>query len=80
MHRLRHILAWGLFGLGLSVVPATAQVFNPETFTLKNGMQVVVIPNHRVPIVSHMVWYKVGSADEVEGKTGLAHMVEHMMF
>ncbi len=71
-------------GLGCSLlliaVPAMAQVFNPETFTLKNGMQVVVIPNHRVPVVSHMVYYKVGSADEVEGKTGLAHMVEHMMF
>lgn len=61
-------------------VPARAQVFNPETFTLKNGMQVVVIPNHRVPVLSHMVYYKVGAADEVAGKTGLAHMVEHMMF
>ena len=60
--------------------PANAQMFNPETFTLKNGLQVVVIPNHRVPVVSHMLWYKVGSADEVAGKTGLAHMVEHMMF
>ncbi|HXP96480.1 MAG TPA: pitrilysin family protein, partial [Telmatospirillum sp.] len=37
-------------------------------------------PNHRVPVVSHMLWYKVGSADEVAGKTGLAHMLEHMMF
>ncbi|HVI53307.1 MAG TPA: pitrilysin family protein [Candidatus Sulfotelmatobacter sp.] len=59
---------------------AQAQMFNPETFTLKNGLQVVVIPNHRVPVVSHMLWYKVGSGDEQPGKTGLAHMVEHMMF
>jgi zinc protease len=59
---------------------AAAQVFEPQSFTLKNGMQVVVIPNHRVPVLSHMVWYKVGSADEADGKTGLAHMVEHMMF
>lgn len=74
-------LAAGVFALGLALpLPALAQVFNPETFTLRNGMQVVVIPNHRVPVVSHMVWYKVGSADEVAGKTGLAHMVEHMMF
>jgi len=64
----------------LFAVSANAQVFEPQSFTLKNGMQVVVIPNHRVPVVSHMVWYKVGSADEVDGRTGLAHMVEHMMF
>jgi zinc protease len=43
-------------------------------------MVVVVVPNHRVPIVSHMVWYKVGAADEVPGKSGLAHMLEHLMF
>lgn len=57
-----------------------AAVFNPETFTLDNGMQVVVIPNHRAPIVTHMVWYKVGAADEVPGKSGLAHFLEHLMF
>ena len=66
--------------LALCPALASAQLFNPESFTLKNGMQVVVIPNHRVPVVSHMVWYRVGSADEVAGHTGLAHMVEHMMF
>ncbi|MDR3435898.1 pitrilysin family protein [Telmatospirillum sp.] len=67
-------------GLSIAAPPAWAQVFNPDSFTLKNGMQVVVIPNHRTPVVSHMVYYKVGSADEVAGKTGLAHMLEHMMF
>jgi zinc protease len=66
--------------LALIAVPTAAQVFEPQSFTLKNGMQVVVIPNHRVPVISHMLWYKVGSADEVDGRTGLAHMVEHMMF
>lgn len=69
-----------LAALALRPAVSIAQVFNPESFTLKNGMQVVVIPNHRVPVVSHMVWYKVGSADEEPGHTGLAHMVEHMMF
>ena len=59
---------------------AGAGVFNPETFTLKNGMRVVVIPNHRVPVVTHMVWYKVGSADEPPGKSGTAHFLEHLMF
>ena len=57
-----------------------ASVFNPETFTLANGMQVVVVSNHRVPVVVHMVWYKVGSADEAAGKSGIAHFFEHLMF
>lgn len=52
----------------------------PATFTLTNGMQVVVIPDHRTPVVTQMVWYKVGSADETPGKSGLAHFLEHLMF
>ncbi|AUN28841.1 M16 family metallopeptidase [Niveispirillum cyanobacteriorum] len=64
----------------LAVFPAAARVFDPETFTLKNGMQVVVVNNPRAPVVSHMVWYKVGSADEEPGKSGLAHYLEHLMF
>ncbi len=48
--------------------------------TLKNGMKVVVIPDHRAPVVTHMVWYKVGAADEVPGKSGIAHFLEHLMF
>jgi zinc protease len=49
-------------------------------FTLDNGMEVVVIPDHRAPIVTHMVWYKIGSADEPPGKSGIAHFFEHLMF
>nr|WP_245451109.1 pitrilysin family protein [Pseudaminobacter arsenicus] len=49
-------------------------------FLLDNGMEVVVIPDHRAPIVTHMVWYKVGSADEPAGKSGIAHFFEHLMF
>lgn len=52
----------------------------PTTFTLGNGMQVVVITDRRTPVVTHMLWYKVGSADEVPGKSGLAHFLEHLMF
>ena len=59
---------------------ATAGLFNPETFTLANGMQVVVIGDHRAPVVTHMVWYKVGSADQDVGKSGVAHFLEHLMF
>src|SRR5262249_20306047 len=49
-------------------------------FTLANGLEVVVLPDHRAPAVTHMVWYKVGAADEVPGKSGLAHFLEHLMF
>lgn len=63
-----------------AAAPARAGVFNPTTFTLDNGLQVVVVENHRAPIVTHMVWYKVGSADETPGKSGLAHFLEHLMF
>jgi zinc protease len=51
-----------------------------ENFLLGNGMEVVVIPDHRAPIVTHMVWYKIGSADEPAGKSGIAHFFEHLMF
>ena len=49
-------------------------------FTLPNGLEVVVIPDHRAPVVTHMLWYRVGSADETPGKSGLAHFLEHLMF
>src|SRR5215470_1778417 len=52
----------------------------PASFTLGNGLQVVVIPDHRTPVVTQMIWYKVGSADEIPGKSGIAHFLEHLMF
>ncbi|MEM9734385.1 MAG: pitrilysin family protein [Pseudomonadota bacterium] len=51
-----------------------------SSFFLDNGMQVVVIPDRRAPVVTHMVWYKAGSADEPAGKSGIAHYLEHLMF
>jgi zinc protease len=61
---------------------ATLAAAKPEisTLTLANRMQVVVIPDHRTPVVTHMVWYKNGSADDPEGKSGIAHFLEHLMF
>ena len=53
---------------------------NATTFTLDNGMEVVVIPDHRAPIVTHMVWYRAGAADELPGESGIAHFLEHLMF
>lgn len=74
----------GLFAaLVLLVPPAAAQSspdWSPESFSLKNGMRVVVLPDHRAPVITHMLWYRVGSADETPGKSGLAHFLEHLMF
>jgi len=71
----------------LLAAPAVAQTpakpqaeWKPETFELANGMKAVVLPDHRAPVVTHMLWYRVGSADEVSGKSGLAHFLEHLMF
>lgn len=64
--------------LFLSAMPALAE--QVTTFTLKNGMQAVVIEDHRAPVVTHMVWYRAGSADEQRGKSGIAHFLEHLMF
>lgn len=49
-------------------------------FKLANGLQVVVIPDHRAPVVTQMIWYKVGAADEPPGTSGIAHFLEHLMF
>ncbi len=77
--RLSPALVAGLIVAGAATA-APAQVFSPTTFTLDNGMQLVVVENHRAPIVTHMVWYKVGAADEPPGKSGIAHFLEHLMF
>ncbi len=49
-------------------------------FTVDNGMEVVVIEDHRAPVAVHMVWYRVGAADEPPGQSGIAHFLEHLMF
>ncbi len=66
----------------LAGAPRIAQSAAPEVshFTIDNGLEVVVVPDHRTPVVTHMVWYRVGSADEEPGKSGLAHFLEHLMF
>ena len=63
-----------------TVQAQSAEVQRPASFTLANGLQIVVIPDRRTPVVTHMIWYKVGSADETPGKSGLAHFLEHLMF
>ncbi len=76
---LLRCLPWaaGLLVLGLSAAPAGAQT---TEYTLSNGLKLIVKEDHRAPTVAHMVWYRAGSIDEVNGKTGVAHVLEHMMF
>lgn len=69
-----------LFGGAVFADDAATEDWAPAQFTLENGMEVVVLPDHRAPVVTHMVWYKVGAADEDEGKSGIAHLFEHVMF
>jgi len=54
--------------------------FKPQRTILENGLEIVVLKNNRVPAVAHSIWYKVGSADETNGKSGVAHFLEHLLF
>jgi zinc protease len=77
----RRALAGIVVMAALLTAPAiAAPVANVSHFTLANGLEVVVIPDRRTPVVTHMVWYKVGAADEPPGKSGIAHFLEHLMF
>jgi zinc protease len=71
-------------GLASLAVAAAAGTLNASPrvaeFTLKNGLHVLVIPDHRAPVVTQMIWYKVGAADEPPGSSGIAHFLEHLMF
>ncbi|WP_374291030.1 M16 family metallopeptidase [Paenirhodobacter enshiensis] len=81
----RVFLKTGLKAAALAIVlaplaEAPAEAAEISDFTLNNGLQAVVIEDHRAPVVVQMVWYKAGSADEVRGKSGIAHFLEHLMF
>lgn len=71
---IRRVLAVALF----AATPALAD--DVTSFTLPNGLDVVVIEDHRAPVVTQMVWYRVGAADESPGHSGIAHFLEHLMF
>ncbi|WP_270725779.1 M16 family metallopeptidase [Shimia sp. Alg240-R146] len=66
-------------GVASFAVPVQANDLVTD-YTLDNGMQVVVVEDHRAPVVMHMVWYKAGSADEQPGVSGVAHFLEHLLF
>lgn len=75
------IVAIATLLLAPTLLASTAYAdFRAETFTLDNGMMVVVLPDHRAPVVTHMIWYRVGAADETSGTSGIAHFLEHLMF
>ena len=74
----RRLLVVGLLILGATT--AQAQVFHPQTATLANGLQVIVLPNHRAPVVTQMLWYKAGAAFDPQGASGIAHFLEHLNF
>ncbi len=76
--RLRTFAIAALFAL--AALPARADGPKAFQFALQNGMQVVVIPDHRAPVVTQMLWFKVGGVDDPPGLSGLAHFFEHMMF
>lgn len=81
---MKHWISGGLAATvllgGAAFADNAAEEWSPETFTLENGMDVIVLPDHRAPVVTHMVWYKVGAVDEDPGKSGIAHLFEHVMF
>ncbi|MBE9476150.1 MAG: insulinase family protein, partial [Proteobacteria bacterium] len=70
----------GIIAFISTFLPSALPAEVVTSFALENGMQVVVIEDHRAPVVTHMVWYRVGSADESAGKSGIAHFLEHLMF
>ncbi len=77
---LRKRLAISFLLWPLLATPAAAAIFNPATKILPNGLEVIVVENHRAPVALQMIWYHTGSADEDPLHPGLAHYLEHMMF
>lgn len=77
---INNILLATVLAIMTICVPAISQAAQLTEFTLKNGMKIIVNEDHRAPTVAHMIWYKVGSIDERNGVTGVAHALEHMMF
>jgi zinc protease len=72
-----------LIGIVISVclpLKAWGNKIDTHEYQFKNGLRLIVKKDHRAPTVAHMVWYRAGSMDEVNGKTGVAHVLEHMMF
>jgi zinc protease len=79
MRHLTLLFAWA-FSMGSASYVSAQETGDVSTFSLDNGMDVVVIEDHRAPVVVHMVWYRAGAADEAPGVSGVAHFLEHLLF
>ncbi len=79
---VRHlaVLAFGLTLVAQFVPSVRAELFAAKSATLANGLQIVVIENHRSPVIAQMLYYRAGGADAPMGKSGIAHFLEHLMF
>jgi zinc protease len=85
---MKNLLQWAAVLLAAASLPGLAPAHADDAapaaqafdYTLDNGMRVIVKPDHRAPVVVTMVWYRVGAIDEKTGVTGVAHVLEHMMF
>ncbi|SDX49878.1 zinc protease [Litoreibacter albidus] len=75
---MRRLIACLIAPVMMALPAAAAE--KVTTFTLDNGMQAVVLEDHRAPVVVHMLWYKAGAADEAPGVSGIAHFLEHLLF
>ena len=74
------LLATGLAIVGLPVGSNFAMGDHTSSFRLENGLEIVVIEDHRAPVVVQMLWYRAGAADETSGHSGVAHFLEHLLF
>ncbi|KUO68522.1 MAG: zinc protease [Alphaproteobacteria bacterium BRH_c36] len=86
IRRFPHVVATLLLSLMITATQTHSAAFAEDSkarassFTLDNGLEVIVVPDTRAPVVTHMVWYRVGAADEPKGASGIAHFLEHLMF
>src|SRR5213593_3171620 len=78
---MRLLLGLSFFAFQLLLsAPLLAQTSRVQEFLLDNGLKVLLLEDHKSPVVTFQVWYRVGSRDEKDGKSGLSHFLEHMMF
>src|SRR5262249_14413941 len=79
MSNSNRLLSW-FFGAMVIFSPLTAHATAVREVILDNGLKVLLLENHKSPAVTFQVWYRVGSRNEKDGKSGLSHFLEHMMF
>ena len=77
---LRSVFGLFVASLFLIAFPARGHATNVREFVLDNGLKVLLLENHKSPAVTFQVWYRVGSRNETDGRSGLSHFLEHMMF